>query len=117
MRVAVTFAFLVSAGLASACGGQVQIDRDGGDGGGGSSGSQGAGGALSCEAIECEQSGSACSCITDCDGPDLRADCDVDPSGEIVCECHYDNAYMGLCSTLSGSVCGLPSGCCYVYVP
>lgn len=115
------FGWIVVALLASACGGQVLVERggggDGGDGGGGSTG-QPEGGAASCTAVECSNDGgeSSCSCQTACMGPDLRAECDLQGGGEVVCECHYDGAYLGLCSAGSGSVCGLPNGCCYAYL-
>lgn len=123
MRVAVLFGWMVSVALASACGGQVVVDGagshgGGGDGGGDAGGGKAEGGAASCTVVACTNEGtSSCACQTDCLGPDLRADCHAQETGEIVCECHYDGAYMGLCSALSGSVCGLPGGCCYGYLP
>lgn len=118
MRVVVLFGWLVSVGLVSACGGQVQVDRDGDVGGGGDGGGgQGEGGAGSCTVVECSEQGSSCSCETSCMGPDLRAECELQADGQIVCECHYDGAYLGLCSTFSAPLCGLPGGCCYAYLP
>lgn len=120
MRMAVLFGLVFSAVIASACGGKVVTDRPGGDegGGGAGGGEQGEGGAASCTVVECSNEGSSsCTCQTSCKGPDLRAECDLGSDGEIVCECHYDGAYLGLCSMPSGSVCGLPGGCCYAFLP
>lgn len=118
MKVAVLFGLLVSLALASACGGQVLVDGDGDAGGGGATGGgPGQGGAGSCVEIECSDQGSSCDCQTTCLGPDLHADCELQPTGEIMCECHYDDAYLGTCFAPSGSVCGLPGGCCYAYLP
>ena len=118
MKAVVLAGLVCSIALAAGCGGNVITDRPGGDtGGGGSTGDEGDGGAASCTDIECTSEGSSCSCTTSCMGPDLRAECELKSAGETVCECHYDGAYLGLCSMPSGSVCGLPGGCCYAFLP
>ncbi|MBK8254502.1 MAG: hypothetical protein IPK82_17770 [Polyangiaceae bacterium] len=116
MKIAPVMAVLVCFSLAFGCGGKVQTDRDGGGGGGGGAGGSGDGGAASCESIDCSESGSACTCQTQCQGADLKAECKAD-GGDIICTCHYDNKYLGLCSNFGGDVCGLPGGCCYAYLP
>jgi hypothetical protein len=118
VKAVVLFGLVCSIALALGCGGQVIMDREGRTGSGGEGGDgQGEGGAGSCTDIDCSNEGSSCSCTTSCMGPDLRAECQLKSGGEVVCECHYDGAYMGLCTDFSGTVCGLPGGCCYGYLP
>ena len=50
-------------------------------------------------------------------GPKLRAECKIHADGMIICECHYSGGYMGTCAPSEGPLCGLPDGCCEVYVP
>ena len=116
MRFAPVITLLACLAVALGCGGKVEVERDG-DGGGGAGGS-GAnnGGASSCASIDCTESGSACTCQTQCQGADLKAECKSD-GGDIICTCHYDDKYLGLCSNFGGDVCGLPGGCCYAYLP
>lgn len=125
MKVAGKLAWTLPLALALAvppgCGGIVVVDGDGGDGGGGEHGGTGVtleppGPAQGCAAIQCEKGVSSCSCRTACLGPDLRADCELKDDGTVVCECHYDGAYMGLCGHFGGSLCGLPNGCCLDYL-
>lgn len=118
--VPLAFAFAIAPG----CGGIVVVDRDGdgGDGGGGEGGSTTitltftiSGNPGGCDVIECEKDVGSCSCRTACVGPDLRAECEVKDDGTVVCECHYNGGYMGLCAHFNNSVCGLPDGCCLDY--
>lgn len=122
-----TWILPLAGGLALGCGGIVVVDREGGDGGsGGEGGTTGTntttisfeppGTPWDCPAIDCTTTGTSCSCKTACMGPDLRADCTQKEDGTIVCECHYDSGYMGLCGQFGGPLCGLPSGCCLDYL-
>lgn len=120
MRIAGTFALVTS--LALGCGGMVIVEGDGNTGGGGEGGDTGPTTTISgdpgkCAAIDCSGAGTYCSCITTCMGPDLRADCNLKSDGTIVCECHLDDGYLGLCANFGGDLCGLPSGCCLDYLP
>ncbi|MEZ4308677.1 MAG: hypothetical protein R3F14_11585 [Polyangiaceae bacterium] len=86
--------------LLAGCGGNVINEgRDltgGGTGGEGGTGGNGDGGAASCDEIECSTGGLSRTCETHCDGPDLRATCKDEGGGQIVCECHYDDAQRRL---------------------
>lgn len=118
MRIVGLLACLVPLALFLGCGGNVVVDRDGSLGGGGSggdpsSGSQGAGGL--CLAADCEGDDSACSCVTTCAGPKMRADCTKD-GDTVICECHNDATYLGTCGMVGSSACGLPKGCCLDYL-
>lgn len=95
-------------------------DRSGEGGDGGcTTGGNGTGGGnpKDCPTANCSQSGDACSCETTCAGPKLRAECKVHPDGMIICECHYNGGYVGTCAPSEGPLCGLPDGCCELYVP
>jgi hypothetical protein len=128
MKIAGKLAWTVPLAVALAfppgCGGKVVVEGggdggSGGDGGGSTTASvtfEPPGPAKDCAKIECESGISTCSCRTACMGPDLRADCELKSDGTIVCECHYDGGYMGLCAHFGGALCGLPDGCCLDYL-
>ncbi len=125
------FALVVVLGLVVvACGGKVVTDSvarrgeggggEGGDGeggkGGGTVGSVGTFSPLFCSLITCEETGGTCVCETACSGPDLMALCSQKENDTVVCECHLDGGYLGLCAASGGSICGLPGGCCTSYL-
>jgi hypothetical protein len=128
MRVATMFALpvplAIAIAIAGGCGGVVIDSRDdrtgdggGGSGGGGSGAGNQGGNPKDCPTATCLQDGQSCSCETTCAGPKLRAECKIHADGMIICECHYSGGYMGTCAPSEGPLCGLPDGCCEVYVP
>lgn len=120
MRSWTLAALLLSFGSATACG-QVVIDGGGNTGGGGdggatSGGAAAAGGGGPCSDVTCSGDAISCSCVTTCPGKKLKADCAYKEDQTLVCECHLDGGYLGICGQSGGSACALPGGCCEAYL-
>ena len=118
MRHLIVFGLLLPLTAVLSCGGKVVVERDGNEAGAAGFSDTGEnGGGFSCGDVECESDSSSCSCRTNCSGPELRTDCKLSDGKTVICECHFDDAYMGTCGQIGGSLCGLPDGCCLGYLP